>query len=93
MLVAFLNAVLKPTEEKLIQSLSYTNSELNRENAEDKKASLDIRAETKDGGRWFFTERSTDIGLPMPIIWITQSLIHRHCFEVGKSILKKGACF
>jgi len=48
-LVAFLNAVLKPTEEKLIQSLSYTNSELNRENAEDKKASLDIRAETKDG--------------------------------------------
>ncbi|MHB8125210.1 MAG: Rpn family recombination-promoting nuclease/putative transposase [Desulfitobacteriaceae bacterium] len=48
-LVAFLNAVLKPKEGKQIQSLIYTNSELNKENAEDKKASLDIRAETEDG--------------------------------------------
>lgn len=48
-LVAFLNAVLKPMEGKQIQSLKYTNAELNKENAEDKKASLDIRAETEDG--------------------------------------------
>jgi predicted transposase/invertase (TIGR01784 family) len=48
-LVAFLNAVLKPMEGKQILSLKYTNSELNKEYVEDKKASLDIRAETEDG--------------------------------------------
>jgi len=48
-LVAFLNAVLKPNEGKQIRSLTYGNTELTKANAEDKKASLDIRAETQDG--------------------------------------------
>jgi predicted transposase/invertase (TIGR01784 family) len=48
-LVAFLNAVLKPTEGKQILSLTYTNTELTKANAEDKKATLDIRAEIQDG--------------------------------------------
>ncbi|MHB1404445.1 MAG: Rpn family recombination-promoting nuclease/putative transposase [Desulfitobacteriaceae bacterium] len=48
-LVAFLNAVLKPKEGKQIRSLTYTNTELTKANAEDKKASLDIRAEIQDG--------------------------------------------
>ena len=48
-LVAFLNAVLKPTEGRQIRSLTYRNNELSKANAEDKKASLDIRAETQDG--------------------------------------------
>ena len=48
-LVAFLNAVLKPTEGKQILSLTYTNTELTKANAKDKKATLDIRAEIQDG--------------------------------------------
>ncbi|OLN27939.1 Signal transduction histidine kinase [Desulfosporosinus metallidurans] len=48
-LVAFLNAVLKPAEGKKIRSLTYTNTELTKANAEDKKATLDIRAELQDG--------------------------------------------
>ncbi|MHB1651875.1 MAG: Rpn family recombination-promoting nuclease/putative transposase [Desulfitobacteriaceae bacterium] len=48
-LVAFLNAVLKPAEGKQIRSLTYTNTELTKANAEDKKATLDIRAEIQDG--------------------------------------------
>ena len=48
-LVAFLNAVLKPMEGKQILSLTYRNTELTKANAEDKKASLDIRAEMQDG--------------------------------------------
>lgn len=48
-LVAFLNAALRPTEGNQIQSLTYKNTELTKANAEDKRASLDIRAETQDG--------------------------------------------
>ena len=48
-LVAFLNAVLKPTDGKQIRSLIYTNTELSKANTEDKKATLDIRAEIQDG--------------------------------------------
>jgi len=49
LLVAFLNAVLKPPAGKQIRSLTYTNTELTKANAEDKKATLDIRAEIQDG--------------------------------------------
>lgn len=48
-LVAFLNAVLKPADGKQIRSLIYTNTELTKASAEDKKATLDIRAEIQDG--------------------------------------------
>jgi predicted transposase/invertase (TIGR01784 family) len=48
-LVAFLNAVFKPAEGKKIISLTYTNTELTKATAEDKKATLDIRAELQDG--------------------------------------------
>ena len=58
-LVAFLNAVLKPTEGKQIRSLTYRNTELAKANAEDKKASLDIRAETQDGRHVYSAERFT----------------------------------
>ena len=48
-LVAFLNAVLKPAAGKQIRSLTYTNTELTKATAEDKRATLDIRAEIQDG--------------------------------------------
>ncbi|MHB1407625.1 MAG: PD-(D/E)XK nuclease family transposase [Desulfitobacteriaceae bacterium] len=48
MLAAFLNAILKPPAGKQIQSLSYTNPELSKDNADDKESSLDIRVVTED---------------------------------------------
>jgi len=48
-LVAFLNAILKPAEGKQIRSLTYANTELTKANAEDIKATLDIRAKLQDG--------------------------------------------
>ncbi|GAB6173093.1 hypothetical protein JCM15765_25710 [Paradesulfitobacterium aromaticivorans] len=48
LLAAFLNAILKPPAGKQIQSLSYTNPELSKDNADDKESSLDIRVVTED---------------------------------------------
>ena len=58
LLAAFLNAVLKPPAGKQIQSLTYTNSELSKDNAEDKESSLDIRVITED-------ERQIDIEIQL----------------------------
>ncbi|MHB1652554.1 MAG: Rpn family recombination-promoting nuclease/putative transposase [Desulfitobacteriaceae bacterium] len=48
LLAAFLNAILKPADGKQIQSLTYMNTELSRDNAEDKESRLDIRVMTED---------------------------------------------
>ncbi|MHB1407771.1 MAG: Rpn family recombination-promoting nuclease/putative transposase, partial [Desulfitobacteriaceae bacterium] len=47
-LAALLNAILKPPLGKEIESLTYTNSELGGDNAEDKESRLDIRVVTED---------------------------------------------